>query len=119
MAKRNWEAIREARDDLTDYVVHLTRRVGNQSPLETLLQILRSEVIRPTFGLKQLAGKSTTSITVKGPFPAVCLTEQTIAAIVKTLPLVRDRYRGYGIAYHKVDLHAVGGRPVLYATSDV
>lgn len=119
MAMKNWEAIRAARDDLTDYVVHLTRMGSNQTPLDTLLQILRSGVIRPTFGLKRLAGKSTTSITVKGPDPAVCLTEQTIAAIVKTLPIVRSRYSGYGIAYHKVDLHAFGGRPVLYGTSEI
>src|SRR5262245_45070220 len=103
MAKKHWEAIRAARDDLTDYVVHLTRTGTNGNPLVTRLQILRSGVIRPTFGLKRLARQTTTSITVKGPDPAVCLTEQTIAAIFKTLPIVGDRYRGYGIAYHKVD----------------
>jgi hypothetical protein len=121
MAKQHWEAIRDARSDLTDYVVHLTRSKGNQTALEKLLQILRSGVIKPTFGPKPISGQNTTSITVKGPAPAVCLTEQTIAAIVKTLhmPGVRNRYRGYGIAYHKVDLYYCGGRPVLYGTSEI
>lgn len=119
MALKNWEAIRVARDDLTDFVVHLTRTGSNLTPLDALVQILRSGVIRPTFGVKQLAGRTTTSITVKGPHPAVCLTEQTIAAIVRTLPIVGSRYCGYGIANHKVDLHAFGGRPVLYGTSEI
>jgi hypothetical protein len=54
--------------------------------------------------------------TVKGPDPAVCLTEQPVAALLKTLGLAGVKYSGYGVAYHKYLLHGFGGRPVLYGT---
>jgi hypothetical protein len=119
MAMKTWEEIRAARHDLTDYVVHLTQKKPNKTGVESLLQILRSQAVLPTFGRKPLYGRTTTSITVKGPYPAVCLTEQTIAAIVKTLPIIGSRYCGYGIAYHKVHLRQFGGGPVFYATEAV
>ena len=116
-----WERIREARHDLTDYVVHLTRArfLPYVAPLDVLLEILRSGYIRPTFGRKQIKGSVAVVTTVKGPEPAVCLTEQPLSAILKILDLIRDRYRGYGIAYHKVPLHMIGGLPVLYGTPDL
>jgi hypothetical protein len=51
--KRKWEEIREERDDLTDYVVHLTR-----PGLGTLLAILRSGAIKPEFGVKPVASRT-------------------------------------------------------------
>jgi hypothetical protein len=120
VGKQVWEQIRSARLDLTDYVVHLTRRRSTPHYVharDVLLEILRTGYIRPTFAEKVTNGPLV--ITVKGPEPAVCLTEQPIEAILKTLPVAGGRYAAFGLAYHKVPLHSIGGRPVLYGTWDV
>ena len=54
--------------------------------------------------------------TVKGPYPAVCLTEQPISAILITLEAEPGRYSGYGIGYYKPNLFDYGGLPVLYSS---
>jgi hypothetical protein len=114
---KDWERIRYEREDLTDYVIHFTRnyfRSGlNQLARQGLANILKSGHIGPTFAPKRTRYSSTLSPTIKGPSPAVCLTEQPISAILKN-PV--HRYSGYGIAYHKVLLYQAGGRPVLYGS---
>jgi hypothetical protein len=113
-----WVQFRQ-REDLTDYVAHLTR--GRDQPkghipaLQVLLEILRSGHIRPTFA--EVHGKPT----IKGKFPAVCLTEMPIRYILNTLDTQKRQQRkarmtGYGIVYHKVHLYGQGGRPVWYAS---
>lgn len=109
--------IRAHRNDLTDYVVHLTkdRFDPRVSALQVLMEILETGYIRPTFALNQNSSSGGQSRpAVKGPHPAVCLTEQPISAILKTLKFVGSRYSGYGIAYYKPILYEKGGRPVLY-----
>jgi hypothetical protein len=124
-----WKKIRNARTDLTDYVIHLTRdRLCHDAiareynctarPLEVLLEILDAGVIRPTFALRKNRTSLKPQPTIAGPFPAVCLTEQTIEALIQTLS-VSTRYSGYGIAYHKYPLFSFGGRPVIYGSKDI
>jgi hypothetical protein len=113
-AKKDWERIRGARDDLTDYVIHFTKPRYNPhvSARDVLLEILQRGYIEPTFA----PSPTNHWPTVKGPAPAVCLTEQPISAVLKTPRLTKERYSKYGIAYHKVPLYEMGGRPVLYAS---
>jgi hypothetical protein len=112
------ERIRNRRDDLTDYVVHLTRpRQRPAAPaFDVLLEILEAGYIRPSFApMTSMSSGGKPGPTVKGPCPAVCLTEQPISAILVTLEAYPTRYSGYGIAYWKPTLFDYGGLPVLYA----
>lgn len=126
MAKRDWERIRDAREDLTDYVIHFTGpriwvdgvMVMQCRPLDTLLKILRDGCIFPSFASRPGRLNRTERPTVKGPDPAVCLTERTIEQVLQTLRMTGLRYSGYGIAFPKYSLHQAGGRPVFYGTKD-
>lgn len=112
----HWEEIRAARDDLTDYVVHFTKHAFishvHHPAKERLKLILRSGCIKPSFARMGNRYKREPQSTIKGPNPAVCLTEQPLAAFLKT---PHKRYSNYGIAYHKVAIYNAGARPVLYA----
>ena len=119
---KNWERIRNERLDLTDYVIHFTRdRIEPKrfrNAREVLIEILESGHIRPTFAPMRHRYTSTPRATVKGPFPAVCLTEQPLSAVL-TSNRIHGRYSGYGIAYHKVHLYWAGGGPVLYGSDSL
>ncbi len=127
---QEWERIRSLRTDLTDYVVHFTKwrwihkghsiegRPPMAKPIEVLLEILHDGCIRPTFAAMPNRYNKTPQPTIYGPDPAVCLTEQTLASIVEC-SVTTSRYSGYGIAYHKVALHELGGRPVIYGSEDM
>jgi hypothetical protein len=114
---KDWEWIRSARADLTDYVVHFTKHCFRppvwDRARDVLAKILTCGYIRPTFAFKPTRFNRTPRPTIKGPTPAVCLTEQPVSAILKTST---TPYSGYGIAYHKVPLYEAGGRPVLYGS---
>ena len=127
---QEWEWIRKLRTDLTDYVIHFTkRRMFPQAewasagtlmfkPIEVLLQILDDGFIQPTFAPMSNRQSRDLRPTIYGPYPAVCLTEQTLASVVKC-SATKSRYSGFGIAYHKVVIHELGGRPVIYGTEDI
>jgi hypothetical protein len=108
------------RGDLTDYVVHLTKHRCDPpvSALQVLIEILETGDIHPTFASykSQWSTSGGSRPAVKGPYPAVCLTEQPVSAILKTLKFAAGRYSGYGIAYYKPTLYDNGGRPVLYGS---
>lgn len=82
---KDWEQIRHQRDDLTDYVIHFTKpyyeRPRMHQPAEVLAAILDCGYIRPTFAPMPSRNNSTPRPTVKGPDPAVCLTEQPASAL--------------------------------------
>jgi hypothetical protein len=112
-----WAKLRSGRQDLTDYVVHLTKpRPSSATALDVLLQILRDGYIHPTFAKMPNRRASMPRNTVKGPDPAVCLTEQPIWAILESRDVLPRRYSGYGIVYHKYCLYREGARPVLYGS---
>ena len=122
---KHWKRIRAERLDLTDYVIHLTRRRGlmrGQLPmdgLQRLLRILDDGHIKATFALRRNIYQhpdDDPKPTVRGASPAVCLTEQPLWALLKSLEVFPWRYQGYGIAYHKAPLFQRGGRPVVYGS---
>jgi len=112
--------MRNARSDLTNYVVHLTRCRYSPlfTPFEVLKEILRTGFIKPTFAPYTKKSRSGgTRPGIKGPYAAVCLTEQPLSELIRTLEHT-TRYQGYGIAYYKPLLYEMGARPVIYASED-
>src|SRR6478672_8252384 len=87
-----WEKIREARTDLTDHVVHLTRLVvdlGNgkkqvRAGFSRLKEIIRCGYLRPSTS-PRLTIQRNRNHTVRGPHPAVCFSEQPLNQIPATL----------------------------------
>jgi hypothetical protein len=125
---KDWQRIRLERIDITDYVIHFTRyrssfdrkwsdrSPGFAQPEEVFKEILEDGFIRPTFAPIRSKTFGSTSNTVRGPYPAVCLTEQPLSAVLVTRRCAGSRYSGFGIAYHKYALFHAGGRPVLYGS---
>jgi hypothetical protein len=122
---KDWQRIRLARTDITDYVIHFTKyrfsqsakwqdRQGSASERHVFKEILDDGIIRPTFAPIRSKVAGTTSNTVRGPDPAVCLTEQPLSAVLVTRKCASSRYSAFGIAYHKYALFQMGGRPVIY-----
>ncbi|HTQ40289.1 MAG TPA: hypothetical protein VMJ32_14785 [Pirellulales bacterium] len=119
-----WQLIRHERMDLTDFLIHLTRDGGEPylDAKDRLKKILRQGFIRPSFApLANRFSAGKTRPTIKGPRPAVCLTDQPIWALVKMeqLRLWNKRYSGYGLAYYKPYLHCHGARPVIYGDENI
>jgi hypothetical protein len=118
---RAWERIRRVREDLTDFVVHLTkkREEPRATALQVLLEILRCGYIRPTFCPMMSENRRIPENTIKGQFPAVCLTEMTLAGMIAVLGQPGVRYAGYGIAFHKTAVYSHFGRPVIYGDENI
>lgn len=105
-----YREILERRSDMTEWLIHFTRRNGRVPAREVLCQILREGVLRASWS-ERSRGR-----TVYGPVPAVCFSEQPLAAFA-TYVAARadvDFTDGYGLLLHKHDVSAAGGRPVIY-----
>lgn len=116
---KDWLNIRRARPDITDYLIHWT--AGHvtdgkyHEPFEVLKEIIACGYLKPSFALKQSKTVGGTQNTIKGPYPAVCFTDQPLDAFLKSCGKLPSRYSPYGIAVHKWHLYTYGGRPVIYA----
>jgi hypothetical protein len=128
---KDWQRIRLARTDITDYVIHFTKHrfhfdsrwtdcePGFRRAEIVFRKILDEGFIRPTYAPISSKIAGTTSNTVRGPDPAVCLTEQPLSAVLVTRRCTSGRYSGFGVAYHKFALFEAGGRPVLYGSESM
>lgn len=120
---KDWERIRKARTDITDYVVHWVRGKYEErkkiDPFVILIDILKCGYLKPGFGIRSSIYDKSRRPTIKGPYPAVCFTEQTLDNFIKSCKVLPTRYNPYGIALHKRALYQYGGRPVIYGTEDV
>lgn len=122
---KDWERIRKARNDITDYVIHWVKPRYEEGkriePFTTLIVILRCGYLKPGFGVRSSIYDTSKRKrpTVKGPYPAVCFTEQTLGNFIKSCQALINRYSPYGIALHKRALYSYGGRPVIYGTENV
>ena len=56
---------------------------------------------------------------MRGPYPAVCFTEQTLANFLTSCEIWPKGYRPYGIALRKIALYQYGGRPAIYGAEDI
>ena len=120
---KDWEKIRRVRTDITDYVIHWIKRRYEDGkyikPFVILIDILRCGYLKPGFGIRPSIYDRTKRPTVKGPYPAVCFTEQTLDNFVKSCEVLSNRYSPYGIALHKRALYQYGGRPVSYGAENI
>lgn len=107
-----YRAILDARSDMTDWLIHFTRDSETQSAREVLLAILLEGIIRPGFAPRGSPLRNT----IYGPNPAVCFTEQPLAAFLIYLAKrpQRGAVAGYGLLLHKQDVFVQGGLPVIY-----
>jgi hypothetical protein len=113
-----WLAIKQARPDVTDYLIHWTHRqnVGEEwfDPLQVLKLIIKDGFLKPTFAPRSRFTVGGVANTIKGKHPAVCFTEQPLAAFIRSCKAQPARYHPYGVAVRKDRLFAYGGRPALY-----
>lgn len=114
----DWQRIRAKRSDVTDWVVHWTRwrnaDGAHETAFQVLQRILRCGYLKPTFGPRSRATIAGDSNTIKGPYPAVCFTDQPLSAFVQSCSALSSRYFPYGVAFEKRHLFKYGGRPVAY-----
>src|SRR3990172_6170319 len=117
---KDWANFRRARPDITDYVIHRVKRGTDDGPFtrafDVLVKILECGYLKPTFAvMRPRLYDHSPRPTIKGPYPAVCFTEQTLECfIVSCEHLGSPRYERYGIAIHKWPLFEYGARPVMY-----
>jgi hypothetical protein len=119
-----WEYIHSLRKDMTRYVIHLVRSrseygtgIGDYKfihSFEVLKEILKDGYFKAGFSPMKSPLKPKTIITVKGPHPAVCFTEQPLSFILISNRADSSRYPLYGVALKKEQLYGHGGRPVIY-----
>lgn len=118
----DWERIRTAREDLTDYVIHWTKYqiVDGQSysPFDILKLILQSGYLKPSFAPRTPSSGGGSRPTIIGSNPAVCFTEQPLYAFINSCDAI-SRYQPYAVALHKWRLYKYGGRPVSYGDGNL
>ena len=120
---KDWEKIRRARNDVTDYVIHSVKGKLETDkytkPFTVLVDILKCGYLKPGFAIMTpLLRNPTPRPTVKKPDPAVCFTEQTLDCFIESCRQL-SLYNPYGIAVHKYALYSYGGRPVIYGSEDI
>jgi hypothetical protein len=119
----DWLRIRQARLDLTDYVIHYTRHKEIDGkwlkPLDVLKLIVQDGFLKPSFAPRSSMTTGTRNDTIKGQYPAVCFTEQPLAAFLQSCKTLSGRYHRYAIAMRKGCLYKYGGRPVIYGDQDL
>jgi len=110
------EDILHERQDMTDWLLHFTRKTENRGARDVLLSILVEGVIRPGFSERIIGQRKQLKKTIYGPHAAVCFSEQPLNAFVHYLRARNDpaAMAGYGILIHKRDVYAAGGLPVIY-----
>jgi hypothetical protein len=121
---RDWERIREARPDITDWVIHWTRArtaEGNyESAFSVLQSILRCGYLKPSFAPRtSVTVRGLHSNTIQGPYAAVCFTDQPLSSFVQSCNALASRYSPYGIALEKGNLFEYGGRPAIYGDTNL
>lgn len=115
----DWLKIRKDRLDVTDYLIHWTRGTidanGNVVPaFEVLKTIIQCGFLKPSFAPKSRVTVGGQENTIKGPYPAVCFTEQPLSYFVVSCNSLPSRYQSYAVAIRKDRLFVYGGRPVAY-----
>jgi hypothetical protein len=129
MPAQDYQRIKRARSDISDFVLHCTRdhrhRVGDTktrlSPSDALKHILQDGFLEATYACHQ--GSAGWVPTIRGPHPAVCFTDQPVRFFLQSIKaskiMLRDRYTEFGVAVRKADLYRYGGRPVIYGDEGV
>jgi hypothetical protein len=118
---KDWERLSESRKDMSQYVMHCTRprlkpeRAGFVAPYDVLKEILADGFLRAGFAVHQSPWAYRPKPLVRGPYPAVCFTEQPLQFFIQSVEATsRVRYTRFAVAVRKDDLFHYGGRPVIY-----
>ena len=118
-----WQRIRKERTDLTDYIIHWTKGKNEggkwTKPFDTLLKIIECGYLVATFAKKSSIYDRTGRPTVRGPYPSVCFTEQSLDSFALSCNILPTHYKPYGIALYKRALYKYGGRPVIYHSEEI
>jgi len=119
-----WLRIRQARTDVTDYLIHWTRGTtdvnGNSTSAYDILKlIIKCGYLIPSFAPKKRVTVGDRENTIRGHHPAVCLTEQPLNSFVQSCKVLPSRYQPYAIALRKDRLFVYGGRPVVYGDENL
>lgn len=122
--EKDWQKIRRIRTDVSDYVLHCTRakvviendKYVKYTAFDILKQILWGGFFRATFAIVEIKPEFIDKPTVRGPYPAVCFTEQPLQFFAQSI-VANHRYTKFAVAIRKDELFDYGGRPVIYSDS--
>ena len=108
-------AIRQSRNDLTDWAIHWVRPSEAESAFQVLLRIVKQGILRPGLAPRGNPPRPT----IYGPLRAVCFTEQPLLEFAKYVQIRASdaEVTGYAVAVHREDLFAEGGMPVISGLS--
>ncbi|WP_338709104.1 DUF2971 domain-containing protein [Paenibacillus amylolyticus] len=113
-----WSKRMYNRSDLSDYLTHLTKPIGQLSSVDVLIKILNEGCING----------STDSGFIIGESPAVCFQDAPLYSVVQNIyhevqnfdSLGRKkRYTANGLSFPKRDVFLRGGRPCIYEKKSV
>lgn len=119
MDLKEWKKRIAERNDITSYLIHLTKPYDNgivkMNTHEVLIKILKE---------KNLIGSTTQSGFVVGDRKAVCFQESPLYSLTQNIyfeqklreeeKLKKIRYVGCGLLFEKVFIYENEGRPVIY-----
>jgi hypothetical protein len=120
----DWKRIREGRKDITDWVIHWTRgqfiEKRYHRPFDILKAIIREGYLKPSMAPRHRYStyRGGQSNTIQGPHPAVCFTDQPLAAFIQSCRIL-GRYQPYAVGLQKRNLFKYGARPVIYGDKDM
>lgn len=112
------------RDDVSSFVVHLTRRYGTDSALQSLVSILDDRTIEarnPHCLFSPLFSQLGFSALLKSKFKTVCFTEtplNQITPLCRKIPGRQIELEPYGLVFYRDYLLERGGGPAFYINSD-
>ena len=111
------------RDDISRFVIHLTRRHGGRQPRQNLVSILDQRIIEARTAhclFSPLFGKLGFSPMLKSKFKTVCFTEtplNQISRLCSPLPGRQIDLQPYGLVFYKDKVLERGGSPAVYINS--
>ena len=119
----DWLKIKQARPDVTDYLIHWTRGKVEDghvvTPFHMLKTIVQCGYLMPSFAPRTRVTVGGRENTIKGLTPVVCFTEQPLDSFIKSCEALSNRYHPYAIAVRKDRLFEYGGRPVIYGDGNL
>jgi len=116
---------------MSEYVLHWTRaqfeKVDGQyqhfQTYDVLKLILQDGFLTATFAERQSLLGTKPKPSVRGPYRAVCYTEQPLRFYLESIKAsnqsFRGRYNEFAVAVQKDQLYHYGGRPVIYSGEDI
>lgn len=111
------------RDDLSKFLVHLTRDYEGKTAADNLLSILRKKKIKarnPHCLFKHELDRLEFTNMLKRQFNTVCLTETPLTQIrrlISKTPGRQIQLKGYGVVFYKAALLEKGASPAIYVNA--